>query len=497
MWQGPKASEALFKKSKKHKSKKTLVKTKAPFTPSQQKVLSNPTQSLWAPYLILKIQRETYNSLKGNIPLTDMEPIHTTIVVLSRSGAKYQVDETQSTRLSNEEEVITTGEEMDEDIQAAEEVRTPSPKQDQPKLYHSAVKDLQTLALKQEEKLAAWTKSSTNMAWNFGSRMTIIEICQTALKSEVFSLRQDTSEIKSMMKEIYQAFKGQPSLAPSGSVTPTRALTNILANVEGENTTYTASEEPYSHTEEETEVPTMESLISSIPPTQDQPITSITTHPKISHAALRTDKGKRIATESDKDPLKKLMPILTIIRPDPDEEVKVPYIINEKIYYLTDREIQAFLDNEEKIKKVVEEAKLHAMSKPEDEMLRLQGLGFNTPSGVPYIEDEIMAIVRGGKQRGHIPDVGRVLSGQRTVIPPSPPCTHSFDVAKLKKREKLLTKNMKMFMKLFRRDDKFSQMLTQLESQLVYGGGRGSGGCGDDEPGDDDDGEDGEDEDDS
>ncbi|GJV33597.1 hypothetical protein Tco_1393997 [Tanacetum coccineum] len=51
---------------------------------------------------------------------------------------------------------------------------------------------------------------------------------------------------------------------------------------------------------------------------------------------------------------------------------------------------------------------------------------------------------------------------------------------------------------LFRSDDKFSQMLTQLESQPEIGGGSGSGGRGDDEQGDDeDDGEDGEDEDDS
>ncbi|GJY00147.1 hypothetical protein Tco_0357165 [Tanacetum coccineum] len=122
-----------------------------------------------------------------------------------------------------------------------------------------------------------------------------------------------------------------------------------------------------------------------------------------------------------------------------------------------------------------------------DEMLRLQSLGSETPSGVPCTEDEIMAIVRGGKQRGHIPGVGRVLPGQGTVIPPPPPCTHSSDVAKLKKREKLLTKQVNMFMKLFRSDDKFSQMLTQFESQSEYGGGSGSGGCGDDEPGDDED----------
>nr|GFC65560.1 hypothetical protein [Tanacetum cinerariifolium] len=133
-----------------------------------------------------------------------------------------------------------------------------------------------------------------------------------------------------------------------------------------------------------------------------------------------------------------------------------------------------------------------------DEMLRLQGLGSNTPTCVPYTEEEIMAIVREGKQRGHIIGVGRVLPRQGTVIPPPSQSTHSADIARLKKREKLLMKQVNMFMRLFRTDDKFSQMLTQLESQPEYGGGSGSGGCGDDEPGDDeDDGEDEDEEDDS
>ncbi|GKE88798.1 hypothetical protein Tco_1566273, partial [Tanacetum coccineum] len=85
--------------------------------------------------------------------------------------------------------------------------------------------------------------------------------------------------------------------------------------------------------------------------------------------------------------------------------------------------------------------------------------------GVPYTEDEIMAIVRGGKQRGHIPDVGRVLPGQGTVIPPPSQSTHSTDIARLKKREKQLTKQVNMFMRLFKSNDKFSHMLNQLESQ--------------------------------
>ncbi|GJX56903.1 hypothetical protein Tco_0286800 [Tanacetum coccineum] len=73
-----------------------------------------------------------------------------------------------------------------------------------------------------------------------------------------------------------------------------------------------------------------------------------------------------------------------------------------------------------------------------------------------YTEDESWPYVRRGKQRGHIPGVGRVLPGQGTVIPPPSQSTHSADIARLKKREKKLTKQVNMFMRLFRSDDKFS-----------------------------------------
>nr|GEW38632.1 hypothetical protein [Tanacetum cinerariifolium] len=97
-----------------------------------------------------------------------------------------------------------------------------------------------------------------------------------------------------------------------------------------------------------------------------------------------------------------------------------------------------------------------------EEMLRLQALGSNTPSSVPYTEEEINAQARKGKQRGNLPGVGRVLPGWAIDVlipppPPSPQCTHnSDDVEKLKKKN------------------------------------NGSGGCGDDEMADDEDG--GEDE---
>nr|GEY62013.1 hypothetical protein [Tanacetum cinerariifolium] len=130
-------------------------------------------------------------------------------------------------------------------------------------------------------------------------------------------------------------------------------------------------------------------------------------------------------------------------------------------------------------------------------MLRLQALGSNTSSGVSYTEEEINALARKSKQRGHLPGVGRVLPGWATDVlsPPPPQCTHnSVDVKKLKKKNKYLTKQVNLMMKLFKSDDKFSQMLNQCESSPEFGNASGSGGCGDDKMADDVDG--GEDEDD-
>ncbi|GKB05154.1 hypothetical protein Tco_0833349 [Tanacetum coccineum] len=432
----------------------------------------------------------------GNIPPADMEPIHTPVADPSRTGAKYQLDETQSTRLSDEEEVLAAGDDMDEDPQDDKEVRTPSPKQDHPEPSHvqesasdssspdlkkfdniiplterklikylrkmsrvlfnritekqyeqhkeaaisyadlkasfdqyydeniahrdqtdklveasmssldrssttisnlytglnvitqllkdisnavkddpatnqkineatktfarissnvtrvlslvkgfdfsallSAVKYLQDHAVKQEEASTAWMKSSTNMAWNLGSRMSGVELSRNALKREISSLRKDTFEIKSMMTEMYAAFQGHPSSAPFDSVTPTLAPTDIQANVEGENANTTATEEPPSHTDGETEEPRLKIPISSIPstiipPTQAQPITSIIIYPESSQATPKIEKGKGIATESDDDPSKKLFKA-------------------------------SFIDKEEQIKKAEEEERLLAMTKPE------------------------------------------------------------------------------------------------------------------------------------
>ncbi|GJR51837.1 hypothetical protein Tco_1402358 [Tanacetum coccineum] len=81
-------------------------------------------------------------------------------------------------------------------------------------------------------------------------------------------------------------------------------------------------------------------------------------------ATPKIDKGKGIATESDEDPLKKLVKASSIVRPDLNEPVRVKFMINGKVVYLTEQEIQDYWDKEEQIKKAKEEARLLAMTKP-------------------------------------------------------------------------------------------------------------------------------------
>lgn len=112
-------------------------------------------------------------------------------------------------------------------------------------------------------------------------------------------------------------------------------------------------------------------------------------------------------------------------------------------------------------------------------MIRLQSLGPDTPSGVPYTDEEIVLMVRKGKKRGHIAGVGRVVPGKGMRIPPTTPspCSYAEEIDKLKKKNEKLEKKTKswmkrskMMMKIFRSDDRFSQQLREMESQPTEGG---------------------------
>ncbi|GJU32846.1 F-box domain containing protein [Tanacetum coccineum] len=96
-----------------------------------------------------------------------------------------------------------------------------------------------------------------------------------------------------------------------------------------------------------------------------------------------------------------------------------------------------------------------------EEMRRLEATG-------TYTDDEINRLARRGKQRGHIPGVGRVLPARATAGPSTPASESTLNS---------LHKKVDFMMSLFKSDSKYSDMFSQFES----GGASGSGGCGDDE----------------
>ncbi|GJY47474.1 hypothetical protein Tco_0436537 [Tanacetum coccineum] len=121
----------------------------------------------------------------------------------------------------------------------------------------------------------------------------------------------------------------------------------------GENVTQADTEEPPSHTKgENDDMQTEEDKAR-----KDQEPERLTKAPESSQAIKRTDKGKKIATD-DVEPLEKLVPASKVVRDDPDEPVRVPYMINGKMHYLTNDEINAHIEKEDQIKKAAEEAKI-------------------------------------------------------------------------------------------------------------------------------------------
>ncbi|GJY06494.1 hypothetical protein Tco_0373548 [Tanacetum coccineum] len=108
--EGPEASGALSKKRKKPKSKKPPTKT--------------------------KIKAVTHDENKGETS-SEVEP--NTEPLQLQTFADIQailLSDDELDKESDEEEVLAAGDDMDEDLYDDEEVRTPSPKQDQPDPSH-------------------------------------------------------------------------------------------------------------------------------------------------------------------------------------------------------------------------------------------------------------------------------------------------------------------------------------------------------------------------
>nr|GEZ36573.1 F-box domain, leucine-rich repeat domain, L domain-like protein [Tanacetum cinerariifolium] len=87
-----------------------------------------------------------------------------------------------------------------------------------------------------------------------------------------------------------------------------------------------------------------------------------------------------------------------------------------------------------------------------------------------YTDDEINRLARGGKQRGQIAGVGRVLPAWATASSSTPAHESTLNSPH---------KKVDFMMSLFKSDSKYSDMFSQFES----GGASGSGGWGDEEEG--------------
>ncbi|GJR90402.1 hypothetical protein Tco_0214413 [Tanacetum coccineum] len=219
----------------------------------------------------------------------------------------------------------------------------------------SSVASPQATVTSQDKHLAELAKSSTSIACTIGSRMKAIELSLATIKFKVSSLRQDTSDIKSMMKEIYQANKCW-----------------------GENVTQADIKEPPSHTEGDhvamVEEPTNAVPITTVKPTkiptlEVQPITTIisTSQPE---PLVPQREGRGIVTDDQLEVQRKLV--------SASKEVQ-PYLMlndlslcnNGKFSSLTEEQIQAHMDKEEQITKAAEEAKIDKSGEVIQEKLRM------------------------------------------------------------------------------------------------------------------------------
>nr|GEX90126.1 hypothetical protein [Tanacetum cinerariifolium] len=293
--QGPKASGALFKKKTKPKSKRPPTETKESLPkPTEGYEKSHLVSSGTGTRKSQPLPESTVTPLKdseGNDQPLDKDLTFMTSDKVRLKPRRVLKDEDQE----SDEKVLANGDDMDEDHQDDKEVRTPSPKQDHSEPSHMSRVLFNRTTKKQwewheeagvsytdlkasvdqyydenidhkdqtdklvEASMSSLDRSSTtigdiykgmNVIINFSkkyliqSKMIMLQtrksmkplsshITETALKREFFSLRQDTSEIKSIMTERYAAFQGRPSSAPSGSFTPTLAVTDIQENVKG------------------------------------------------------------------------------------------------------------------------------------------------------------------------------------------------------------------------------------------------------------------------
>ncbi|GJS11359.1 hypothetical protein Tco_0368155 [Tanacetum coccineum] len=228
-----------------------------------------------------------------------------------------------------------------------------------------------------------------------------------------------------MMAEIYNAFKGQSSSAPSGSVPSvpaTLAIIAALSIVEGENVTHITIEKPPSHTEGEHDDTKVDKEKTRNDKAEEEPARR-TTHiplsafrslmrPNLDLERIRTTSTIKLTdTILEMPPPQQQAqvtgPVIDITPPEVQPTGSIisiprcetsqvthqfPFEIHEKLYHLTNDETQEHLNKEEMIKKAAKEAKLLEMSKLE--LIKV----VHEEAEKAGIDPKILASAKGGKE---------------------------------------------------------------------------------------------------
>nr|GEZ23920.1 hypothetical protein [Tanacetum cinerariifolium] len=326
-------------------------------------------------------------------PPADIEPL--TNLVVDPSG----------TDANDNEEVFTAGEEMDKDIPPTdEEARSPPPNKEQLESSHAQESDSNSScpdALRKYDNILLLTERQLDTVKKMliiGTKLTSLFrqpwIVLTKNSTKRADLLKPLNGVTETIKVVQEDVKDDPALnrkvieateAYTKNSTTLNELLTLIKNFDFQGENDNMQIEDKTRKEQEPKRPTIALLISVFRPLMrtnlkvemmTSPLTIKLTDIVLkiptpnsdaeidSQATKRINKGNKIATD-DVEPLEKLVPASKVVREDPDEPVKVPYIINGKMHYLTNDEINAHTEKKDMIKKAAKEAKMFKKTKTE------------------------------------------------------------------------------------------------------------------------------------
>ncbi|GJR93937.1 hypothetical protein Tco_0266111 [Tanacetum coccineum] len=338
--------------------------------------------------------------LEGLKPPADMEPLTNHVVDPLGTDTSFEVEPDYKTlqlktfvdvqallisddellQESDDEDVFKSLENIDEDTQVDEEEhQSPPPKKEHPETSHAQESNSDSScpdALRKYDNILPLTERQLVKASiegyyeeNVDHRDQTDKLIQATIdcldknSTERDDLLKALNGVTETLEVVQEAVKDDPALnrkarhfrykindgiylqclqrlaffAPSSSVPATLAITVAPACVKGENLANTIDEEPPSYTEGE--------------------------HVAMEDDTKKPEEGKGIATNQQLKVKAKIVKASTVVREDPDEPIMVPYMINGNMYHLTNDEINAHMEKEDKIKKAAEEAKMFEITK--------------------------------------------------------------------------------------------------------------------------------------